>query len=97
MKIGDNVFVGAHAVVEAASVSANVWIGDGAVVGKCAVLKEGCKVLEGTVVPDGMVVPPGCVVAGRPGRVVGEVGVGWEGGDGRGMWKNTGNHNLGAA
>ena len=88
MKIGDNVFIGPGCIVEAASIGNNVWIGKGAVVGRMAIIRDGCKILEGAVVPGGMVVGVGSVVAGRPGRVVGEVGVGWEGVGGRELWKS---------
>ena len=80
-------------------IESHVWIGEGVVIGKFAILKEGCKVLEGTVVPGGMVVTSGMVVGGRPGRIVGECGVGWgvgvggeevEGGDMREMWRTIG-------
>ena len=69
-------------------------------VGDLAILKDGCRVLRGAVVPGGMVVAPGMVVAGRPARVVGEVGVGWGvgedegagggGGDLREVWRAAG-------
>ncbi|MCJ1233484.1 hypothetical protein MMC14_001442 [Varicellaria rhodocarpa] len=90
LKIGDNVYVGPGCVIEAASIGNMVWIGKGAVVGNMAIIKDGVKVLEGAVVPAGMVVASGSVIGGRPGRVVGEVGIGWEGVDGREMWKNIG-------
>lgn len=67
-----------------------MWIGSGVVVGNMAILRDGVMVLDGTVVAPGMVVPSGVVVGGRPGRVVGEVGVGWEGVDGRGLWRSVG-------
>ena len=91
LKMGDGVFVGPGCVVEAASVGSNVWIGKGAVVGKMALLRDNVRVLEGTVIPAGMVVGVGSVVGGRPARIVGEVGVGWEGVDGRELWKGVGN------
>lgn len=99
LKIGDHVFVGENSVVEAAVIGSNVHIGRDCVVGKFAILKDCVKVLEGTVVPPGLVVPSFSVVAGRPGRVVGEVGDGWgvgegvgrggvEGGDLRELWRS---------
>ena len=90
LKIGDNVFVGQGCVIEAASIGNNVRVGKGAVVGKMAIIKDWVQVLEGAVVPPGMVIPSGSVVGGRPGRVVGSVGDGWEGVDGRELWRNTG-------
>ncbi|KAL1954111.1 hypothetical protein VTO42DRAFT_1735 [Malbranchea cinnamomea] len=84
LKIGDHVFVGENAVVEAASVGNHVQIGRDAVIGSMAILKDYVVVLDGAVVPPGMVVPSWCVVGGRPARVVGEVGEGFgvEGADG---------------
>lgn len=45
-------------------------------------VKECSKIMPGTVVPPGMTVPAGAVVAGRPARIVGEVGDGWGQGGG---------------
>jgi len=100
LKIGDHVFVGENTVVEAAVIGSNVHIERNCVIGKFAILKDCVKVLEGTVVPQGLVVPSFSVVAGRPGRVVGEVGDGWgvgegvgrgfvEGGDLRELWRSV--------
>lgn len=84
LKIGDHVFVGERAVVEAATVGNHVSIGKEAVVGAMAILKDFVVVLDGAVVPAGMVVPSWCVVGGKPARIVGEVGEGFavEGADG---------------
>ncbi|RAL15352.1 dynactin subunit 5 [Aspergillus homomorphus CBS 101889] len=84
LKIGDHVFVGERAVVEAASVGNHVHIGRDAVVGSMAILKDNAYVLDGAVVAPGMVVPSWCVVGGAPARIVGEVGEGYgvEGGEG---------------
>ena len=86
--------MGAHCVIEAASIGDRVRIGAGSVVGRFAILKDACRVLDGCVVAPGMVIPPGVVVGGRPGRIVGEVGDGWgdgeEEGDLREMWRTTG-------
>lgn len=50
------------------------------------------RVLDGTVVPPNMVIPSFSVVAGRPGRVVGEVKEGEvEGFDGRERYRGVGN------
>lgn len=78
-------------MIEAASIGSNVSIGEGSVVGKMAIIRDTVMVLEGTVVPDYMVVGVGSVVGGRPARVVGELGSGWEGPLGRELWKGTGN------
>jgi dynactin-5 len=84
LKIGDHVFVGERAVVEAATVGNHVHIGREAVVGSMAILKDFAVVLDGAVVAPGMVVPSWCVVGGAPARIVGEVGEGYavEGADG---------------
>ncbi|PGH18397.1 hypothetical protein AJ79_00465 [Helicocarpus griseus UAMH5409] len=84
LKIGDHVFVGEKAVVEAASVGNHVHIGKEAVIGSMAILKDFVVVLDGAVVPPATVVPSWCVVGGRPARVVGEIGEGYgvEGGEG---------------
>ncbi|KAJ5728446.1 Dynactin subunit 5 [Penicillium malachiteum] len=77
LKIGDHVFVGESAVVEAASLGNHVHVGAGATIGSMAIIKDFSVVLEGAVVPPGMVVPSWCVVGGRPARIVGEVGEGY--------------------
>ncbi|KAL2004334.1 hypothetical protein VTN02DRAFT_3128 [Thermoascus thermophilus] len=77
LKIGDHVFIGERAVVEAATVGNHVHIGKEAVVGSMAILKDFAYVLDGAVVPPGMVVPSWCVVGGAPARIVGEVGEGY--------------------
>ncbi|KAF7585074.1 hypothetical protein BBP40_000945, partial [Aspergillus hancockii] len=70
LKIGDHVFVGERAVVEAASVGNHVHVGKEAVVGSMAILKDFAVVLDGAVVAPGMVVPSWCVVGGAPARIV---------------------------
>ncbi|KAE8141112.1 trimeric LpxA-like protein [Aspergillus pseudotamarii] len=77
LKIGDHVFVGERAVVEAASVGNHVHVGRDAVIGSMAILKDFAYVLDGAVVAPGMVVPSWCVVGGAPARIVGEVGEGY--------------------
>ena len=72
--VGDNVCIGAGAVVEAAYVGTNVRIGADAVVGKRCILKDCCRVEAGTVLPPDSVVPPFSVVGGGvPGRIVEEL------------------------
>ena len=77
MRIGDNVFIGTGTHISAVQIGNHVHVGENCVLGQFSMLKENCKVLPGTVVPANMVVAPGCVVAGRPARIVGEVGDGW--------------------
>lgn len=73
LKIGDHVFVGEGAVIEAASIGNHVRIGAGAVIGRFVIIKDGVRVVDGCVVPSGMVIPPFSVVAGQPGTVVAEL------------------------
>ncbi|GAB1734650.1 hypothetical protein NU195Hw_g9487t1 [Hortaea werneckii] len=77
LRISDNVFIGPESHISAASISSHVHIGAKCVLLPFCVIKEQCKILPGTVVPPHMVIPPGSVVAGRPARIVGEVGEGW--------------------
>jgi dynactin-5 len=77
LKIGDNVFIGPDSHIASLSISSNVHIGAGCVLSNFCVIREHCRLLPGTVVPPAMVIPPGSVVAGKPARVVGEVGEGW--------------------
>ncbi|KAI4239613.1 MAG: hypothetical protein LQ349_000223 [Xanthoria aureola] len=100
LTIGSHVFIGPGCSISAAAIGDHVVLETGCVVGDLAILKDGCRVLRGAVVPGGMVVAPGMVVAGRPARVVGEVGVGWGvgedegagggGGDLREVWRAAG-------
>lgn len=77
LKIGDHVFVGESAVIEAATLGNHVHVGAGAIIGSMAIIKDFAVVLEGSAVPPGMVVPSWCVVGGKPARIVGEVGEGY--------------------
>ena len=91
LKMGEHVFVGEGAVVEAAVLGSYVHVGRGAVIGKFAILKDYVRVLDGSVVAAGMVVPSFSIVAGRPARVVGEVPVGGlEGWDLREAYRKVG-------
>ena len=71
--MGDHVFVGDGAVVEAASVGSHVHIGKGAVLGRFAIVKDAVWIVDGAVLPPNMVVPPFSVVAGCPASVVAEL------------------------
>ncbi|GAB7329975.1 hypothetical protein MBLNU13_g01671t1 [Cladosporium sp. NU13] len=77
LKIGDNVFIGPGTHVACLSISSNVHIGPDCVLSNFCVIRESCKLLPGTVVPPSMIIPPGSIVAGKPARIVGEVGEGW--------------------
>ncbi|KAL1972921.1 hypothetical protein VTN31DRAFT_6463 [Thermomyces dupontii] len=95
LKMGDHVFVGERAIVEAASVGNHVHIGRDAVIGNMAIIKDFAIVLDGAVVPPMMVVPSFCVVGGAPARIVGEIGEGYgvegaEGGLARERYKAVG-------
>jgi dynactin-5 len=84
--------VGPGAVVEAALIGNHVSIGAGCVVGKFVIIKDFVRILEGTVVPPNMVIPSFSIVAGRPGRVVGEVPEGGqEAFDCREIYRSVGN------
>lgn len=77
MKVGDNVFIGPGTTISAISISSHVYVGANVVIQPFAIIKENVKILPNTIVPAHMVIPSGSVVAGRPARVVGEVGEGW--------------------
>jgi dynactin-5 len=78
--------------VEAAIVGNKVHIGKDCVIGKFALIKDCVRILDGTVVPPGMVIPSFSVVAGRPGRVVGELPEGGEEAlEGREIYRTVGN------
>lgn len=76
IRIGDNVFIGPGTYVASVAISSHVHIGANCVLSPFCMLKEGSRVLPNTVVPPNMVVPAGCIVAGRPARIIGEVGDG---------------------
>jgi len=73
MKLGDHVFVGEGAVVEAAVVGSMVHIGANSVIGKFSIIKDCVRIEEGTVVAPNTIIPPYSRVAGRPGVVVEEL------------------------
>ncbi|KAK8162339.1 trimeric LpxA-like protein [Phyllosticta citrichinensis] len=77
MKIGDNVFIGPHCRISAASISSHVHVGAHAVLEPFCLIRDNVKILPHSVVPANMVVPSNSVVGGRPARVVAELGEGW--------------------
>lgn len=92
LKIADHVFIGSGSIIEAALIGSHVNIGSNCVVGKFVIIKDFAKILDGTVVPPNMVIPSFSIVAGRPGRVVGEIGEGEiDGFDLREVYRAVGN------
>lgn len=85
-------YSGPNAFVSSIAISSHVYIGANAVLSPFCIIKENCKILPGTVVPPNMVIPAGSIVAGKPGRVIGEVGEGWgvSGGGVGEMWVEGG-------
>ncbi len=73
VRIGDHVFIGQGAVVQAAAIGNHVHVGNGAVLGEFAIIKDYVRILDGSVVPPHMVIPSFSIVAGQPAQVIGEV------------------------
>lgn len=93
LKIADHVFIGPSSIVEAALIGSHVNIGSNCVVGKFAIIKDYVRILDWTVVPPNMVIPSFSIVAGRPGRVVGEISEGEiDGMDLREVYRAVGNN-----
>ncbi len=93
LKIADHVFVGPGSIIEAALVGSHINIGSNCVIGKFTIIKDYVKILDGTVVPPNMVIPSFSIVAGRPGRVVGEIAEGEiDGMDLREVYRSVGNN-----
>ncbi|KAK3716024.1 hypothetical protein LTR37_006754 [Vermiconidia calcicola] len=82
MRIGDNVFIGPNSHISSASISSHVYVGANCVLSPLCIVKESSKILPNTVVPSGMTVPAGTVVGGKPAKILGEVGDGWDQGGG---------------
>lgn len=66
--IGDNVYIGANARVEAAELESFSYVGMGASVGKGSVVESFAVVAAGANVPEGTTVPSGQIYAGSPAR-----------------------------
>ena len=97
IRLADHVYVGPNSVVSAGLIGSHVYIGKDCVLQPFCIIKDCVKSLDGTVIPAGMVVPGFSIVAGRPGRVVGELGEGWgmggagDEGDMRERYRTVGN------
>jgi len=93
LRLGDHVFVGEGAVIQAATVGSHVHIGREVVVGEFAIIKDYVRVLDGAVIPPNMVIPSFSIVAGQPARIVGEVPEGGhEAFELRELYKTVGNN-----
>jgi len=77
LRISDYVFVGANTHIRAAEIRSNVQIGANCTIGNMCTIKDNVKILDGTVLPDYSNWASGTIVAGRPARIVGELGPGW--------------------
>ncbi|CAL7941619.1 unnamed protein product [Xylocopa violacea] len=73
LAMGDHVFVGERAVVNAAIVGSYIYIGKNAVIGRRSVLKDGCYIEDGAVVPPETVVASFTRFAGNPAKCVEEL------------------------
>ncbi|KAL1858216.1 hypothetical protein VTK73DRAFT_7896 [Phialemonium thermophilum] len=93
LRMGDHVFVGPGAVVQAATIGSHVHIGADVVVGEFAIIKDYVRILDGAVLAPNTVIPSFSIVAGRPARVVGEVPEGGhEAFELRELYKSVGNN-----
>ncbi|KAI4493035.1 hypothetical protein M0802_009747 [Mischocyttarus mexicanus] len=66
LTMGDHVFVGEKAVVNAALVGSYVYIGKNAVIGRRSILKDCCYIEDGAVVPPETIVPSFTRFSGNP-------------------------------
>lgn len=73
LRIGEHVFIGERAVVEAAMIGSHVHIGRNVVVGEFAIVKDYVRLLDGAVVAPHQVIPSFSIVAGAPARVIAEL------------------------
>ena len=93
LRMGDHVYVGPGAVVQAASIGNHVQIGARVVIGEFAIIKDYVRILDGAVVPPNMVIPSFTIVGGQPARVIGEVPEGGhEAFELRELYKTVGNN-----
>ena len=68
VSIGDNVYVGPNAILDACTLESFSYVGMGASVGKGAVVESFGAVASGAQIPEGAVVPSGQILAGSPAR-----------------------------
>ncbi|OAL39190.1 hypothetical protein AYO20_01508 [Fonsecaea nubica] len=80
LRISDYVYIGPNTHIRAAEIRSNVWIGANCTIGNMVMIKDNVRILDGTVLPPNTIWAGGTVIAGRPGRVVGEIGEGWAAG-----------------
>lgn len=80
LRISDYVFIGPNTHVRAAEIRSNVYIGANCSIGNMVIIKDNVKILDGAVLPANSVWASGSIVAGKPARVIGELGEGWGGG-----------------
>ena len=67
-EIGDNVYVGPNAMLDACTLESFAYVGMGSSVGHGAVVESFAVVAAGAVVPSGMKVPSGQIWAGNPAK-----------------------------
>lgn len=77
LRISDYVYIGPNTHVRAAEIKSNVYIGANCTIGNMVMIKDNVKILDGTVLPANTIWAGGSIIAGRPGRVIGEVGEAW--------------------
>lgn len=68
VSIGDNVYVGPNAVLDACTLESFSYVGMGAHVGKGTTIESFAVVASGAIVPDNTTVPSGQIWAGSPAR-----------------------------
>ncbi|KAM0733243.1 Dynactin subunit 5 [Formica fusca] len=73
LTMGNHVFVGERAVVNAALVGSYVYIGKNAIIGRRSVLKDCCYIEDGAVVPPETIVPSFTRYAGSPATCIEEL------------------------
>ncbi|XP_066595775.1 dynactin subunit 5 [Prorops nasuta] len=70
LAMGDHVFVGERAIINAALIGSYVYIGKNAIVGRKAILKDCCYIEDGAVIPPEAIVPSFTRYAGSPAKFV---------------------------